>query len=384
MFENSYRDRVFFSVKANANNLLGGIEELNPTQEIPHDSEIFFFSNIRGEEVRAISFSYKIPSSQNDYIVTTVARTLRSYNALQTNIFWITIRAHALLLLLLMFSLGLAFKWTIKPINRLAHLLESRDSHSLEPLKVDEIPSELSPIIDSINNYIFRLNKNLNSYEEFLANTAHHLRTSYAILKAEIDIELRKNINNEEQINLLNRLQNQVSNGIKIVNNLLLLAEIEKANDGSNNKYIQTINLSELITTIIERLAPIAFQKGISIEVTDLDTSISINSKLILIEEAISNLIDNSISHIPKDSEIKISLFNDNHHHVIRISDNGPGIPESEHQNVFKRFYRLDHSKSNSSGLGLSIVKEICYLVGAKIKLSKPSDHNGLQVDLIF
>ena len=383
MFENNYRDRVFFSV-TNGNYLLGGIEDLHPDQAVAPGTEVFFFSKVHDEEVRAISLSYKIPSSNNDYIVTTVARTTRSYNAFRSDIFWITIRAHSILLLLIVVSLGLAFNWTIRPINKLASILESRESHSLEPLEVNNLPRELGPIVNSINNYISRLNKNLHSYEQFLANTAHHLRTSYAVLKAEIDIELRKNNNDDEKISLLNRLQNQISNGIKIVNNLLLLAQIEKAKDDGSTQHIQKINLSELITTIIERLAPIAYQKGISIEVVDLDTSIFIESKAILIEEAISNLIDNSIHHIPKDGEIKVSLLNEHNHYLVRISDDGPGIPESELENVFKRFYRIDHSKSNSSGLGLSIVKEICQLVGAKIKLSKPHNHSGLQVDLFF
>jgi two-component system sensor histidine kinase TctE len=66
------------------------------------------------------------------------------------------------------------------------------------------------------------------------------------------------------------------------------------------------------------------------------------------------------------------------------IVDTGPGIPVAERQRVFERFYRLDQAKPNSSGLGLSIVKEICDSLQADITLNTPENGIGLQVDVAF
>ena len=104
----------------------------------------------------------------------------------------------------------------------------------------------------------------------------------------------------------------------------------------------------------------------------------------LLIEELISNLIDNAIQHSPSGSEITVTLTIINSTISLQISDNGHGIPPDEIDNVFKRFYRLDSSKSTSSGLGLSIVKEICEFIGATITLSRPQMHDGLQAEIVF
>jgi signal transduction histidine kinase len=84
------------------------------------------------------------------------------------------------------------------------------------------------------------------------------------------------------------------------------------------------------------------------------------------------------------DGMVTISLQRKNNFGIMSVVDNGPGIPLTERQKVFERFYRLDQTKPNSSGLGLSIVKEICDSLKAEITLSTPENGIGLQVDVAF
>ena len=100
--------------------------------------------------------------------------------------------------------------------------------------------------------------------------------------------------------------------------------------------------------------------------------------------ELIYNLIDNAIKHIDPDGMVTISLQRKDDRGVLSVVDNGPGIPVTERQRVFERFYRLDQTKPNSSGLGLSIVKEICDSLNAEITLNTPENGTGLQVDVAF
>jgi len=81
---------------------------------------------------------------------------------------------------------------------------------------------------------------------------------------------------------------------------------------------------------------------------------------------------------------ITVSLRRKDHGVLMQVVDNGPGIPLEEREKVFDRFYRRDESKPNSSGLGLSIVKEICEVMKAEICLNSPENGVGLQVDVTF
>lgn len=387
MLADDFRDKVYFSVRDKSGFLFAGNNELVCSTRVDlNHSEDAYFSTLDGEPVRVVSYFYRIPNSEADFVETTVAKTLGSYFALTNSLFWNTIKIHFVMLIVLMSSLTMALKWTLKPINQLAGELEKRSSRDLRPLTIDDVPSELLPVIQSINDYVFRLKKNTQSYEEFLQNAAHHLRTSYAIINAETEIALRNPELRQSGNLFITNLKRQVASGVKVVNDLLMLASVEKANDSGifiNGKK-ERINLAEMVVGILEKFAPIAFQKDIAFNVMELDTTLNIVETPLLIEELISNLIDNAIQHIPRGSEITIALSQQLCATTLQISDNGHGIPADELDNVFKRFYRLDSSRSTSSGLGLSIAREICAFIGATITLSRPLGHDGLQAEIAF
>jgi two-component system sensor histidine kinase TctE len=387
MLADEYKDWVYFSVRDKSDHFIAGNYDLPPSLNIdPTNNYDFYFSSINSEPVRVVSYLYQIPNSENDFIVTNVARTLRYYNVLRDDFYWTRMRRHLVFLTILVASLSLALLWTLRPINNLANRLQQRDPKDLAPLEVLDAPRELWPVIRSINSYIERLRNNLVAYEDFLSHSAHHLRTSYAILNAEVDIEQRTQPPGSASSRFLSRFKHHVSAGTRTVNDLLMLANLHNAREGGifHNKKKEVVSLVNLVTRIMEELAPVAFQKNISFEVEELDPDQTLFENTSLITELISNLIGNSIQHIPNGSTILIGVFAEAGSPVLRITDNGPGIPETERENVFRRFYRLDDSKTNSSGLGLSIVQEICELIEAKITLSSPEQGNGLQVSVRF
>ena len=107
------------------------------------------------------------------------------------------------------------------------------------------------------------------------------------------------------------------------------------------------------------------------------------NGRKNLIQRSINNIIDNAIKYANK---IKVELFKSNNNIIIIIDDDGIGIPESEYQNVFKPFYKLDKSRGDSKssvGLGLSITSDIVKSHGGNIVLEK-SPLNGLRVKVFL
>jgi two-component system sensor histidine kinase TctE len=134
----------------------------------------------------------------------------------------------------------------------------------------------------------------------------------------------------------------------------------------------------------LDELALLALQKNIELGIDMLDETILVSAPNFLLRELIFNLIDNAIQHMKQEGMVTISLKRENNLGVMSIVDTGPGIPVAERQRVFERFYRLDQAKPNSSGLGLSIVKEICDSLQADITLNTPENGIGLQVDVAF
>ena len=115
----------------------------------------------------------------------------------------------------------------------------------------------------------------------------------------------------------------------------------------------------------------------------NLISRIYINGRKNLIQRCINNLLDNAIKYAEK---INVELSKNNNNLFIKIEDNGPGIPESEHDNVFKPFYKIDKGRADaksSVGLGMSIASDIIRSHGGNIKLEK-STLNGLAVKIFL
>ena len=138
----------------------------------------------------------------------------------------------------------------------------------------------------------------------------------------------------------------------------------------------ETFNISELIENIINKYDNNNISK-------ELIPRIYMNGRKNLIQRSLSNIIDNSIKYAKK---INLALSKKNNNIIIIIDDDGPGIPENEHQNVFKPFYKLDKSRGDSKssvGLGLSITSDIIKSHGGNILL-EGSPQKGLRVKIFL
>lgn len=384
LLANEYKDRVYYSVRSKTGLLIAGDEELavhEPALQV--EQEKYFLTVVRGELVRVIAYAHTLPTTKsNDYAITQVAQTLHSHDIFKKDLFWLTMREHVILLSIIIIGLIIAFRWTLRPLIQFGEKLLQRQPGSLEKLDERSAPIELQPVIFALNDYVARLDKTLSSYEQFVANTAHQLRTSFAIVTSQINFGNRNRGLDQTQREVLNAIQKTILQGTKVINQLLVLAAVEQNRHTPEKD--TAARLAEIVTSVIEELAPLAQQKNIELGIDELDEDAVVTAPQYLLRELISNLVDNSIQHMNKEGMVTISVTSEQDAILLSIVDNGPGIPLSERQKVFGRFYRLNESKPNSSGLGLSIVKEICDSLGARISLNTPGNGIGLRVDISF
>jgi two-component system sensor histidine kinase TctE len=384
LFANSYHDRIFYSVRSKSGLLIAGDDELPLYQgELQIEQEKYFLVTFRGEQVRVIAYKHALPSTRSsDYAITQIAETLHGYNRFRNELLRMTIREHLILFVILISGLAIAFRWTLSPLIKFSEQLARRRPGSLEKLELDSAPTELHPIILSMNDYVVRLDQTLGAYEQFVANTAHHLRTSFAILTSQINFGQRNQHIDPNPQEVFIALQKTVAQGSKVINQLLVLATVEQRRQQESAS--SGVNLAQVIKGVIEDLAPLAQQNEIDLGIDGIDPDIQIASTAYLLREMVANLVDNAIRHMGGPGSVTVSLSRSADTALLRITDSGPGIPAQQHHRVFERFYRIDESKPNSSGLGLAIVKEICGVLNATTTLSIGEHGRGLCIDIGF
>ena len=207
-----------------------------------------------------------------------------------------------------------------------------------------------------------RIMRHLNQRSEMLSGISHDLRTPLTRMKLQLalikDTELSK------------KMSLDIDEMEKMLNEYLQFTS------SSFSKKDETFNISKLIEDIIVKYK----NKDISKEIIP---RVYMNWRKNLIQRSLNNLIDNAIKYAKK---INLRLSKKNSSLLIIIDDDGPGIPESEYENVFKPFYKIDKGRGDSKssvGLGLSITSDIIKSHGGNILLEK-SDLNGLRVKIFL
>jgi len=207
-----------------------------------------------------------------------------------------------------------------------------------------------------------RIMRHLNQRSEMLSGISHDLRTPLTRLKLQLSF-----MKNEE---LSKKMSLDIDEMEKMLNEYLQF---------TSSSYLEkdeTFDISELITSTINKYDNANISKK-------LIPRVYMNGRKNLIQRSLNNIINNSIKYANK---INVSLSKENNNIIITIDDDGPGIPLSEYQNVFKPFYKLDKSRGDSKssvGLGLSITSDIIKSHGGNIVLEK-SPINGLRVKVFL
>ena len=207
-----------------------------------------------------------------------------------------------------------------------------------------------------------RIIRHLNQRSEMLSGISHDLRTPLTRIKLQLAFIKDKEIEK--------KLSNDVLEMEKMLNEYLQFASSSFA------EKTEKFNMAELIANNIEKYE----NRNIS---TKLDKTIAINGRKNLIGRCLNNLIENSIKY---SNNIYIQLTKNNDYISVIIDDDGPGISKNEYNNVFKPFYKIDKSRSDSKssvGLGMSIASDVVKSHGGNIILDK-SPQNGLRVKIIL
>jgi signal transduction histidine kinase len=244
----------------------------------------------------------------------------------------------------------------------------------------DKGQNELSRLAKTINAMLDKIESLLAGMQQVTDDIAHDLRTPLARLKQDLDKTSRNTQANVADLrSVLEHAGAEVDTILATFSALLRIAQIEA---GARKKRFANVDLSALLARTADAYAPVAEAEQRPFGVRT-DPEINILGDKDLLTQMLANIIENALHHTPYTTPIEMRLEQQKDEIILSIADVGPGIPKAHYTDVFKRFYRLEKSRTTSgSGLGLALVQAIARLHGAQIALRDNAP--GLVVELRF
>ena len=264
----------------------------------------------------------------------------------------------------------------LKPLRSFAAQVENVQPNNLADVQISEdVLPEFKQFSKSFNSMIKRLDEGFSAQRQFTGNAAHELRTPLALTQAQIELFAAEHPDVQpETAEFLKLLQEQTERMSQMTKTLLEMSELRSV--PCNDR----IELAPMIEEIITDLEPIAEEKGISLNYDGNGTMIGSDT---LIYRLIFNLTENAIRYNRTNAQVHISVCDNKDKILIRVRDNGHGIPEQYRESIFQPFFRIDKSRSRAHGgvgLGLSLVWEIVLLHKGAIKIEESSDNGTVML----
>jgi len=268
----------------------------------------------------------------------------------------------------------------LRSVTRVASEISNRAYTYLEAVDTHNLPIEIKPLVDELNQLFMRLKHAFDRNKRFAGDAAHELRTPLAALKTQAQVALKAD-NEKDRYQALLKVIQGVDRSSHVVAQLLTLSRLSQEEALHD---VAAVDLHKLATEIIAYLVPIALEKHIDIELEPPPAVTMILGNDTILGILIRNVVDNAIRYTPLNGAVKVAIVNENQHVIFRVIDTGPGIPTELRERVFERFYRVLGNTAVGSGLGLAIVSQIAELHGAQISLTTPPNGVGLQFDVVF
>ena len=270
-----------------------------------------------------------------------------------------------LAILPLVLVIWLAVARGLKPLARLVQELQQRDPNDLHRISSDYVPVEVEPLVGALNSLFARLEHTLENERNFTGNAAHELRTPLAALRVQAQVALRAS-SDEQRRRALRQTITGVDRASHLVDQLLTLSRLDSRQTALSSA---PVNLNEVARKIAADVGPLARQHRVEVQVSG-DTEAVTPGDETYLGILIRNLVDNAVHYAGGGGAVTVTVTRSGLSNLVAVRDTGPGIPESQHSEMFGRFRRGKDTTSPGSGLGLSIVRRIAELHGGSVRLA--------------
>ncbi len=379
-------DRIYFSIlqedgstaAPDAGDALpspNGIVAKGPRAEVLYDAVM------EGEPVRAVQLRIEAnaPAGRPAALVR-VAETEAKRKELAREILLSVVIPQVLLILIAGSIVWVGVSHGLSPLMRLQRAVASRSPYDRSPVAVSEVPGEVRPLLDSINDLLVRLDRAMTLQSRFVADAAHQLKTPVAALQAQIELALRGDDPAQLRASI-EVLQAGLDRLSRLVSQLLSLARNEP--EGAASVHMEALDLNAVALDVASRWVPEALKYSIDLGFEGAAQAVMIEGDAERLRELFDNLLDNAIRYSREHGRVTVRVGAEPDPWV-SVHDDGPSIPPPERSRVFERFHRLLGTSRDGSGLGLAIAREIARIHDAEIDLADDTDGIGNTFRVVF
>lgn len=264
------------------------------------------------------------------------------------------------------------------------------ETHS-EILKLDETTIQFfgNPVIQdgSIQGVVLFVLDITEKYKaekmrrEFSANVSHELKTPLTSISGYAELMQNGMVQPQDISQFAGKIYKEAARLISLVEDIIKISRLDEK-DARTTK--ELVDLYEISTEIVERLSSVAERNMVTLHLEG--SSVKLIAVRVMMLDLIYNLCENGIKYNRQGGSVTISIYEEDQHPVIKVSDTGIGIPSKYQERIFERFYRIDksHSKqTGGTGLGLSIVKHVVEYQGGYIEVhSTPEEGTAITIHL--
>jgi len=383
LLESNIQERIFYRVVAPSGKTLTGYDDLPLPSNLSPSGEgsVAYAEQYRGEQVHLLAMNKPLYGSAHEApVVVIVAETGEARAALSNQILVEGLTRQAALIvaagLLVWFGLMRGFR----PLSRLRDSIVARSPSDLAPIDASEVQKEVRPLIGALNQHTARIQRLLVSRQQLIADASHQMRTPLSEMRTQIEYSLRQDRDDLLRETLVD-VHADIDRLARLISQLLLQARSDP--DVLQDPRNEAVDLSRLVRTTALDYVPAARKRSIDLSFDDSAEAAVVMGHGLLLRELVANLIDNAIVHGRAHGTVTVRVTHEPSA-VLEVEDDGPGIAPAEREKVFERFYRGTTSTQAGSGLGLSIVRDICTAHRARIELGTSAAGTGLQVRIVF
>ncbi|MEY2647157.1 MAG: hypothetical protein RL158_1133 [Bacteroidota bacterium] len=207
-----------------------------------------------------------------------------------------------------------------------------------------------------------------NQQQNFMMAVTHELKTPIAVTQLNIETLLKRELQTDQQKQLLNNSLRETQRLDALCNNILLAAQLDLA-DYQQNK--QSIQLSEMVKAVIKSFEERFPARKMIVQVQE---EVMMFAEPLLMQMLLQNLLDNANKYAPIETPIEVVLEKNDRQILLQVKDQGPGIPPAERERVFNKFYRMGNESTRSAkgtGLGLYLCKKIAEFHQSQLLISE-------------
>lgn len=387
----STSDRAFYAIMDDQHQVLTGYQDLPriPFPELLEQSTqkekftpIYYQAPYHGETVRFVALGKRLLEADkvNDVFVI-VGQTLGARRIAATEISQMALHFIILFFFITLLLLLFVIWRVLRPLQAIKQAITERSPLELSPLETN-VPSEIAPLLKSINYFMAQLDITLNRLKHFTAEAAHQIRTPLAGLNSQAQNALDETNETLRQQQLQHILEssNVLTN---TVNQLLNRATLTHR---FQSHPFNPVSLDQLTKETCRDLVVWALERHVDIAYIG-EIQAHIHGDEFALKQMLHNIIENAIKYSPVNGTVEVELITPsvqpNSTVVLQIRDQGVGVPDHDKEHIFEYFYRSPDNQASGSGIGLSIAKEVAEHHQARFHL-KDNKPTGLVVEVIF